>query len=97
MSDRTTSVGAALQDAEALHNAAMDAAYRGDMKTADAWRLLEGNARGGDVMRKWTYRNLLATEAEIRAQAQHLAIGWGASEEFLHEQAMSLLREAVRA
>ncbi len=89
------SVDQFVRAAEQLHNAADQAACEGDYKTADALRLLEGNARGGEVMRRWAFANLLATEPQIRSQARHLALGWGASEDALYNQAMAFYRDAA--
>lgn len=79
-----------------LHEAGDRAAFAGDYQTANALRTLEGNARGGEVMRQWAYEHLAATEAEVRAHARWLALGWGASENALYEQAMRVYRDAAR-
>jgi hypothetical protein len=79
-----------------LHEAADRAAEAGDFRTADALRLLEGNERGGEVMRQWIYDNLDATEDEIEHRAVFLAVGWGATWQHLYEQAMGVLRDVVR-
>lgn len=83
--------------AKDIHDIADDAAFHGDYKTADAWRLIEGNIRGGEVIRQWAYRNLSATEDEIDAQAFRLSLGYGASEAYLKREAMLVLQDVARS
>jgi hypothetical protein len=85
----------AMMTAQDLRDAGDRAACAGDYDTADAYRVLEGNARGGPVMRRWAGLHMVASEAEVHAEAHRLALGWGASEQALFGEAMSVFKGAL--